>query len=106
MNSRQCGAPVAAIRSRANATFLVVLGGRELAAHSTKPQIQQVRVHDVGFAIAAHVVPPARRDRRRDFAAVHPELARKTAQPRHRVEAGRRAQLVHREHVHEIEWRV
>ena len=88
MNSSQCGAPIAAIRSRASETSFAYSPAVELAAHQAEPQVDEVRVHHVGLAIAAHVVELARDDGRMHLAAVHPELAGKAAEPRHRVEAG------------------
>ncbi len=80
-----------------------VLGCRDRAAHVLKAQVQQVGVEDVGFAIAADVLDPAGLVRRMDLGALQPELARKAAQPRHRVQARVGARLKRSEHVHQVQ---
>ena len=86
-----------------NGDFLRILASAQFATHHAETLIDEVGVHHVAFAVVAHIRHIACRHRRRDLAAVHAQLARKTAQPRHRVESGAGARLVHRQHVHQIE---
>src|SRR5205807_2745802 len=54
-------------------------------------------------AIATNVVDRSGHERSVDLAAVHTDLARESAQPRHRIESRACARLIHRQHVHEVE---
>ncbi|ABA49899.1 hypothetical protein BURPS1710b_2362 [Burkholderia pseudomallei 1710b] len=83
--------------------LLGVLGGRQAAAHLLEPAIQQVGVHDVGLAVIANLFDSPFPERRPHLAAVHPELARKAAQLRERIERRARARLVEREQIHQVQ---
>src|SRR5438067_7674870 len=80
-----------------------VLGLVDLPAHYPETLIEQVRVHDVAFAVIAHVLEATGRDGGRDRRAAHAELAGEAGEPRHRVESCVGARLIHGEHVHQIE---
>src|SRR3569832_775684 len=66
--------------------LLLVFAFGEAAAHLLEAAIQQVGVHHVRLAVAADVLELALRERLVHLGAVHPELARKAAQLRHRIQ--------------------
>ena len=92
-NSRQCGASLAARRLAHDRDFGGVGARGQLAAHQLEAQVEQVGVDDVGLAIAAHLVDPARRDRARDLASRPSRACRGTrrASPSRRAARSRAA---------------
>src|SRR5438046_7608294 len=51
-----------------------IFGGIHLSAHQPEPEIEEVRVHDIAFAVIAYVRKPPARDRCRNCAAANTEL--------------------------------
>src|SRR5437667_6540914 len=74
-----------------------VLGLVDLPAHHPEALIEQIRVHDVAFAVIAHLLEPTGCDGSRDRGAAHAELAGKAGEPRHCVESCVGARLIHRQ---------
>src|SRR5438552_17984250 len=80
-----------------------ILARRERPAHLLKTQVQQVRIEHVGFAIATDIVDPSGLVRGVDLGPVEPELARKAAQARHRIETRAGTRQSRLEHVQQTE---
>ena len=72
------------------------------AAHSLKTVEQQIRVDDVGFAIASDLLDLAVAVSLPHLAAVHAELAGVAGKPGQNVQRRIRTRLVQRKYVHQV----